>query len=166
MNFHKGNGITSEALKFNLFKNDSIGHLTPKVNSNNTFANTYIKEVIACIINPSKLSSVSTEVREKANSYLKTGLNVGAYSDSKGALLIRNNLAKWYKQRDGYAISQEDIYLTNGGVNAYDHVISLINSPGESALVPNPCYPLFIDYNVSYGVKNIFYNSKDKLNVI
>jgi aspartate/methionine/tyrosine aminotransferase len=165
MNFHKSNSITPESLKFDLLKNDSVEHLNAKVNSNNTFASQFNKEVIACIMNPSLLSSVSTYVRDKANSYLKSGINVGAYSDSRGALLVRRNLQKWYKRRDGFAISEDEIYLTNGGVSAYDHVISLIYSPGESALMPNPCYPYFLDYNIAYGVKNIFYNSKDKLDV-
>jgi aspartate/methionine/tyrosine aminotransferase len=91
---------------------------------------------------------------------------MGAYSDSRGSLLVRKNLARWYKQRDGFNISEDDIYLTNGAVSAYDHVISVINGPGDTALLPNPCFPFFIAFNKSYGLKNGFYSHQDKLNVI
>ncbi len=112
-------------------------------------------------MNPKLLesSNIMKEAKEKANQYLKIkGFNVGAYSDSKGLPIVRKNLAKWYKERDGYDISEDSIYLTNGGINAYDHIISLICETDDCVILPNPCYPLYENYNKASCVQSLFYS--------
>ena len=159
MNNHLLNSILPEAFKIDILVNNSSDHLHAKVDSSNVFANVYNKEVLACIINPELLNSdFSNEVKEKAKYYLSAGIKVGAYSDSKGALIIRRNLAKWYKERDGFEINEDHIYLTNGGINTYEHVVNFVNNPGDSVLVPNPCNPFIINFNISYGLNNITYD--------
>lgn len=39
---------------------------------------------------------------------------VGAYSDSKGALVLRKQIAAALEQRDGFPADPEEIYLTVG----------------------------------------------------
>ncbi len=116
---------------------------------------------MAVIMNPNLLESpkIMKEAKDRANQYLKIkGFNVGAYSDSKGLPAVRKNIAKWYKERDGYDISDDSIYLTNGGMNAYDHVISLICENDEFVILPNPCYPLYENYHKGTGVHSLFYS--------
>ncbi len=128
---------------------------------NNSFAEKYIKQVIAVCLNSKLLESkeIMMEAKQKANQYLKVkGFNIGAYSDSKGLLLARRNIANWYLERDGYKINEDEIYLTNGGMNSYDHVASLICKPGDSIVIPNPCYPLYKRYNESNEIKSLEYN--------
>ena len=45
-------------------------------------------------------------------------LHVGAYSDSQGLEGIRNNVAKYISDRDGYASNPSHIYLTSGASEA------------------------------------------------
>lgn len=43
---------------------------------------------------------------------------LGAYSDSQGLEGIRNNVAKYISERDGYASDPSLIYLTSGASEA------------------------------------------------
>ncbi len=115
---------------------------------------------MAVVMNPKLLESpnIMNEAKEKANQYLKIkGFNVGAYSDSKGLLAVRKNLANWYNERDGYPINEDEIYLTNGGLNSYDHVLSLLSETNDCVILPNPCYPLYESYNTANGLQSIYY---------
>jgi len=117
---------------------------------------------MAILLNPNLMSNsnIMQEAKEKATKYLKiNNFSIGAYSDSKGILLSRQNISKWYKERDeGYEISPDDIYLCHGSMSGYDHIISLICETGDSVILPSPCYPLYEIYNKSCGVENIFYS--------
>jgi len=74
--------------------------------------------------------------------------------------MIRKNLMNnFYKKRDvDPKITEEEIYLVNGSMNAYDHAINFICNPGEIVILPSPCYKLFINYNTAFGLKNLFYD--------
>lgn len=127
------------------------------------FANHFNKEVLACVLNTNLLKSdiISKEAKEKAKIYLAIkGFSVGAYSDSRGVNLIRKNLINnFYNKRDpNPKIKEDDIYLVNGSMNAYDHAINFICNPGETVILPNPCYKLFPNFNTAFGLKSIFYN--------
>jgi hypothetical protein len=152
---------------FNHFGNDNDYDICPpNIQTEASFADMYIKGVIACILNPKLLESpeILNESKIKAKSYLKIkNFSIGAYSESKGLLAARRNLVKFYMERDeGYKIDEEDIFLTNGGNNSYDHMITLIHNPGDSILVPNPCYPLYLAYNTISDLENIFYDVNEK----
>jgi len=127
------------------------------------FANQFKKEVLATLLNPQLLKSdfISKKAREKANQYLSIkNFSIGAYSHSRGHPIIRKNLVNnFYRKRDGNTkIIEDDIYLVNGSMNAYDNAISLICNPGETVILPNPCYKLYMNFNHAYGLKNIFYD--------
>jgi aspartate/methionine/tyrosine aminotransferase len=165
MDFHKNKSISQSSIGFdNVFTNimnDEICETSePSISVSHYKSDAYIKQVMAVILNSKLLQSdkIMIEAKEKAKQYLKLkNFTVGSYSDSKGLPLARKNIAKWYMERDGYAIDENEIYLTNGTMNAYDHMISLICETGESILMPSPCYPLYINYNTSRGIENIFY---------
>ena len=105
--------------------------------SKNYLAHNFIHETLATIINPKLLESkeISPEAKEKASKYLKVpGFNVGAYSESRGQLFLRKNLAKYIERRDVFPINPDNIYLANGALNSYDHILQLIFNPGEKVL--------------------------------
>jgi aspartate/methionine/tyrosine aminotransferase len=133
----------------------------PVINIEDNFASKYIKQVMSCVLNDKLLTNkeIMPEAKEKAKYYLhKLNIKVGAYSESRGILGIRKNIVKIYEERDdGAKIDEDELYLTNGGNNCYDHVMTFISSPGESVLMPNPCYPLFRYYNTVNGLNNIYY---------
>ncbi len=127
------------------------------------FANKFNKEVLACVLNINLLNSdlISKEAKEKAKFYLSIkGFAVGAYSESRGINLIRENLIKnFYKKRDeDPKITENEIYLVNGFMNAYEHAINFISNAGETIIMPNPCDKLLANVNTAFGLKNMFYN--------
>lgn len=165
-NFHKEKTLNPASTSIiNLFSqqtDDSNYHIsTPWLHCEASFAETYVKQVMAIILNNKLLQSpkIMPEAKEKAKMFLKIkNFSVGAYSESKGLLEVRRSLQNWYFERDGYKIDEDLIYLTNGGNNCYEHAVSLIFNPGESILVPNPCYPIYLNFNKANNVENIFYN--------
>jgi len=181
MNFHGNKGINPSTAKLvniwdkDITKKDCLLNLDEISNQEHknlypyftlekeNFANKFNKEVLACILNNQLINSnfISKEAKEKAKKYLSIkGFAVGAYSDSRGVNLIRKNLVNnFYKKRDlNSNINEDEIYLVNGSMNAYDHAINFICNPGETVILPNPCYKLFMNFNIGFGLKNMFYN--------
>jgi aspartate/methionine/tyrosine aminotransferase len=164
-NFHKQNAFSDLPLMapdFYKYEKDYIDLIHPVIDIEENFANKYIKQVVGCVLNEKLLnnSDIIPEARAKAKYYLNTlSIKVGAYSESRGILGLRRNLVKIYQKRDnGGKLDEDELYLTNGGNNCYDHVMSFISNPGESVLVPNPGYPLFHYYNTVNGLNNVYYD--------
>ena len=72
----------------------------------------------------------------------------GAYSNSQGIKAVRDEVARFIEQRDGFAADPEDIFLTNGASEGVRNVmVSLLRSKAEGyndgVLVPIPQYPLY-----------------------
>ncbi|KAL3938080.1 MAG: hypothetical protein SGBAC_006928 [Bacillariaceae sp.] len=76
---------------------------------------------------------------------LGLGSGSGAYSHSKGARAIRDDVAAFIKKRDeGVASDAEDIYLTNGASSAIENVMkALIADPSCGLMIPIPQYPIY-----------------------
>ncbi|KAF7858883.1 hypothetical protein EAF04_008925 [Stromatinia cepivora] len=92
------------------------------------------------------------DVIERARWLLKEVGSVGAYSASAGATGIKNSVARFIENRDGFPADPKDIYLSAGassGVNTLLHVICA--GPNTGVLVPIPQYPL---YTASLSVLN------------
>eukprot|EP01137_Pigoraptor_chileana_P005876 Opistho-2@49552 len=70
--------------------------------------------------------------------------STGAYSHSQGIKAIRDNVAKFIEERDGYPSSAEDIYLTNGASGGVQAVLQLIiQNERSGVMIPIPQYPLY-----------------------
>ncbi|CCD54526.1 hypothetical protein ACHAPC_006882 [Botrytis cinerea] len=92
------------------------------------------------------------DVIERARWLLKEVGSVGAYSASAGATGIKDSVARFIENRDGFPADPKDIYLSAGasaGVNTLLHVICA--GPNTGVLVPIPQYPL---YTASLSVLN------------
>ena len=84
------------------------------------------------------------DVIDRARWLLKEVHSVGAYSQSQGVLAIRESVAKFIEQRDGYPADPEEVFLSAGassGVNTLLHIIC--SKPETGVLVPIPQYPLY-----------------------
>lgn len=76
------------------------------------------------------------------HAYLNGG--VGAYSDSKGAPGIRQEIADFIQRRDGHAANPDNIFMTDGAsVGVRMCLNSLIRDDRDAVLVPVPQYPLY-----------------------
>lgn len=113
---------------------------------------TFFRQVASLMENPQLLEheealkgcGYQADVFERARALLKDVKSVGAYSQSQGAVGIRESVAKFIERRDGYPADPAQIYLSAGasaGVNALMTVIC--SSPNTGILVPIPQYPLY-----------------------
>jgi alanine-synthesizing transaminase len=65
------------------------------------------------------------------------------YSVSRGIPGVRRELAYWYKRKyDVQLDPDQEILLTLGAKEGFNHLIQAITEPGERVLVTTPCYPI------------------------
>lgn len=114
---------------------------------------TFFRQVLSLVENPMLLEKPEVlktsfgyqqDVIDRAKALLANVQSVGAYSHSQGAPGIRNSVAKFIEERDGFPANPQDLFLTGGaspGVNTLLNVIC--NSPNAGVLVPIPQYPLY-----------------------
>jgi len=70
--------------------------------------------------------------------------SVGAYSHSQGIPLIRQNVARFISERDGYPADPSKIYLTQGASAGVQLSLQMIvEHPNVGIMIPIPQYPLY-----------------------
>jgi len=108
---------------------------------------TYNRQVLSAVMNPGLLSTnvYHKDVLKRAEGYLnEVPSGLGAYSDSQGFKMVRENIAKFIEQRDGISANPENIYLTDGA--SFGLSVSLqtiLSSPNDGVMLPIPQYPLY-----------------------
>mmetsp|Transcript_83943 Transcript_83943/g.166623 ORF Transcript_83943/g.166623 Transcript_83943/m.166623 type:complete len:494 (+) Transcript_83943:82-1563(+) len=108
----------------------------------------FYRQVIACLAEPSLIDHdglFASDVRERAQHFL-SGANgkLGAYSDSKGHLVFRKEVAKFLEARDGFAADPEHIFLSDGASPSVKLALQLvIGGKDDGVLLPIPQYPLY-----------------------
>ena len=58
------------------------------------------------------------DVTSKAKEYLAAVGSVGAYSHSQGVKQLREKIAVWFEERDGFAVDPDDLFLTDGALKS------------------------------------------------
>ncbi|KAG2447826.1 hypothetical protein HYH02_007282 [Chlamydomonas schloesseri] len=120
---------------------------------------TYFRQVLALCECPQLLSHPNIrelfpeDVIARAqllNKQIPGGL--GAYSESAGALIIRQLVADAIAKRDGYPADPENIYMTDGASPAVHYMMDLLlREPTDAMMVPIPQYPLYSATLTLYG---------------
>ncbi|MCL4153334.1 UNVERIFIED_CONTAM: hypothetical protein GTU68_058787 [Idotea baltica] len=65
------------------------------------------------------------------------------YSSSQGISAIRQSVAAWYQARYGVQVcADSEVVATLGTKEGLAHLLLAVLSPGETALVPTPSYPM------------------------
>jgi len=65
------------------------------------------------------------------------------YSVSRGIPGVRRELAYWYKRKYDVDLDpNEQVLLTLGAKEGFNHLIQAITEPGENVMVTTPCYPI------------------------
>ncbi|KAI9140283.1 pyridoxal phosphate-dependent transferase [Paraphysoderma sedebokerense] len=81
--------------------------------------------------------------------------SIGAYSHSQGIPAIRENVARFIEERDGFSANPNDIFLTAGASQGVQMTLqTIIEHSNVGIMIPIPQYPL---YTASIGL----YNGKD-----
>ncbi len=133
---------------------------------------TYLRQVLGLVEEPSKISRerrlktlfeenpysnlveedfISEEILILSEDILaKSVTGMGAYTASKGHFFIREAIADFINQRDGYEHSNgtradpENIFLTSGASQGVKFVIDLlIAKENDGIMIPIPQYPLY-----------------------
>ncbi|ODQ63721.1 putative alanine aminotransferase [Nadsonia fulvescens var. elongata DSM 6958] len=94
--------------------------------------------------NPEAAKAFKPDAIARAQTLLKAIGSVGAYSHSKGVPYIRESVAKFIEQRDGFPADPNSIYLTTGASTAVSYLLSTFAQDKSSGfLIPIPQYPLY-----------------------
>ena len=114
---------------------------------------TFFRQVLTILENPALLENQEAlqkyfgykqDVIDRAKWLLHEVHSVGAYSASQGVPAIRESVARFIEQRDGYPSDPGSVFLSAGassGVNTLMNVICA--KPETGILVPIPQYPLY-----------------------
>ena len=108
-----------------------------------------------------------------------SGRSLGAYSESQGLLAIREDVAKYIEERDGFPARPSDIYLCNGASDGIKTIIKLLMNTdpkkpsgivserrrdetndlitNSAQMIPVPQYPLYSATLAEYGAYQIAY---------
>ena len=109
------------------------------------------REVLSLLINPMLLDTPGVEklfaadAISRAKEYLAAIPNgLGAYSESQGFAIVREQVAEFISARDGVPASKDDIFLTDGASKGVGFLLSLVlRGRSDGVLVPIPQYPLY-----------------------
>ncbi|CAH7684543.1 pyridoxal phosphate-dependent transferase [Phakopsora pachyrhizi] len=93
---------------------------------------------------PETKSLFPSDVIDRARTLLEAIGSIGAYSHSKGVPVIRQHVAEFLQERDGFPADPETIYLTAGASSGVSNILQLIlSSPSDGVMIPIPQYPLY-----------------------
>ena len=113
---------------------------------------TFVRQVLALMDYPELLADgkdlkglFAGDAVERAKMLLtKIPGGTGAYSESQGALYVREAVARFIEQRDGYKCDPADLYLTDGASEAVKLALQVcIRDETDCILLPIPQYPLY-----------------------
>lgn len=111
----------------------------------------YNREVLSLLICPSLMDMpgceklFASDAISRAKQYLAAIPNgLGAYSESQGFRIVREEVAEFITKRDGVPASADDIFLTDGASKGVGFLLSLVlRGRSDGVLVPIPQYPLY-----------------------
>lgn len=116
----------------------------------------FLRDVTSLVTNPGLIDRVpegvfKDDVVDRARRYLYGpggATSMGSYSESKGILAIREDVAKFLEQRDGFPADSGKIFLTNGASEGVRVCMQTIMRPvsagfNDGVLTPIPQYPLY-----------------------
>lgn len=109
------------------------------------------RQVLALMVMPALLDQpeatkmFAPDAIARAREYLKAiPTGVGAYSDSQGFSIVRQEVVDFMQARDGVPAAKEDIFLTDGASKGVGFLLKLLlGKPSDGVLVPIPQYPLY-----------------------
>jgi len=101
------------------------------------------------------------DVVERAQAYHKAtgGNGVGAYTDSIGLQLVREQVAQFIQNRDGFPANVAHIALTTGASEGVKRCISaIIAGDSDGIMIPRPQYPLYSAALTMVGGNAVYYD--------
>ncbi len=111
----------------------------------------FSRQVLALMSMPSMMDWPEVSARfapdaiARAKEYLAAiPEGLGAYSESMGFRIVREQVAEFITRRDGIEASPDRIFLTDGASKGVQQLLKLVlSSSDDGVLVPVPQYPLY-----------------------
>mmetsp|Transcript_30329 Transcript_30329/g.92764 ORF Transcript_30329/g.92764 Transcript_30329/m.92764 type:complete len:529 (+) Transcript_30329:74-1660(+) len=130
-----------EIIRCNIGNPQALGQRPPR----------FSRQVLSLLMNPELLGECppglfSEEAVARAEAYRAGSVGgLGAYTDSKGLEVVRQEVAAFIEARDGYACDAEDVHLSDGASAAVKHTLALLltGATEDALMVPFPQYPLY-----------------------
>ncbi|KAG0308848.1 hypothetical protein BGZ97_013234, partial [Linnemannia gamsii] len=114
---------------------------------------TFFRQVASLVEYPDLLKDENREIAlklyasdaiDRAKLLLANIGSVGAYSHSQGIPLIRENVARFISDRDGFPADPSKIFLTQGASAGVQLTLQMIvEHPDVGIMIPIPQYPLY-----------------------
>ena len=83
-------------------------------------------------------------MRPEDFAYLDAETRVGAYTESQGLSIVRQEVADFITARDGVPAVKENVFLTDGASKGVEFLLKLVlRGKDDGVLVPIPQYPLY-----------------------
>ena len=126
---------------------------------------TFIRQVISACAYPPLLDIPDlfpNDVIARAKAYLASTDRhggIGAYTDSHGLRIVREEVARFIERRDGgFQCNENDIALTTGASEGVRRVIqALLAHPNDGIMISAPQYPLYACSITMCGGKSVYY---------
>lgn len=129
---------------------------------------TFVRQVMSLCVNPDLLTEEKLDITKqlfpadvirRANKAIAgTPSGFGAYSHSMGVPWMRDSVAKFIEERDGFPANPENIFLTNGASNGISAILNMLcRDKNDGVMIPIPQYPLYSATLALLGAKEIPY---------
>lgn len=136
----KGSLPFSEIIYCNIGNPQALGHKPLS----------FPRQVLSLIVNPDLLDAIPSgcypaDAISRAKYYLeKIPGGCGAYSESQGLSVVRDEVSAFLNERDGYPADSSDIFLTNGASPAVHQWVGILTrDEADAMMIPIPQYPLY-----------------------
>jgi alanine transaminase len=111
---------------------------------------TFFRQVLALCDYPELLDDPATskmfpkDAAARARKYLDAIGSTGAYTESQGAMVFREDIAQGIEERDGHPVDTNCLFMTDGASPSVHRIIELLTRNSDDAfLTPIPQYPLY-----------------------
>ncbi|KAK9473541.1 pyridoxal phosphate-dependent transferase [Dipodascopsis tothii] len=149
--------IRAEELRDRLKAGDTSLPFTEVINSNignpqqlDQRPITFFRQVLSLVQYPDLMLSpyadkiFPPDAIARATGLLEEIGSLGAYSHSQGVPCIRQSVANFIAERDGFPADPKDIYLVGGASSGVSNLLTTIcNGPETGVMIPVPQYPLY-----------------------
>lgn len=136
---------------------------------------TFFRQVIALCQYPQLLAhrqeklcelGFEPEAVDRANHYLRNiSGGMGAYTNSQGIKVVRDEVAAFIERRDGYPSDADNIFLTDGASSGVKSFLQcIIANPNDGVMVPIPQYPLYTATLTLCGGEAVHYYADEAAN--
>ena len=130
---------------------------------------TFYREVASALYHPRLMQEGVLErsglypkdVLERARAYQNAtgGNGVGAYTESIGLKMVREQVATFIESRDGFPADPKHLALTTGASEGVKRTIgALVRGPYDAVLIPRPQYPLYSASITMAGGQAVYYD--------